>query len=39
MGGLVLETNVTDIVGALDAHSKMEKVAPAKITPSGPKRM
>ena len=38
MGGLVLETNVSDIVAALDAHTKMEKVAPPKIVPSGPKR-
>ena len=38
MGGLVLETNVADIVVSLDALSKMEKAAPPKVTATGPKR-
>jgi AP-3 complex subunit sigma len=38
MGGLVLETNVADIVASLDALNKMEKTAPPKAVAAGPRR-
>ena len=39
MGGMVLETNVSDIISSLDAFNKMEKAPPPKVVAAGPRRM